>query len=141
MIHDGSDSMDVLRRAFTLLKKAWNRFSDFDIEAAGRDRATSASRHLLPAEVQYMSVYGTGTGFALPYPTGQADRMALAAAISEETDRKLRGRLERLGGVPEAKVTETRDGTFRTSNICAILVAGMLVLVLARFFLIVLIGY
>jgi len=134
--------MDVLRRAFTLLKKAWNRFSDVDIEAAGRDRAASAGRHLLPAEVQYMSVYGAGTGFALPYPTGQADRMALAAAISEETDRNLRGRLlKRLGGVPEAKVTETRAGTFRTSNIYAILVAGMLVLVLARFFLIVLIGY
>jgi len=140
--------MSVLRRAFALLKRAWNRFANVDVmphQLTTKDLVSSATLSFVRPPQQQMSMYGPPGGtFALPYPPGDGYHAAKAieAVISQETDGKLRGQLQkRRDQISVAKVAETRTVAIRTSKIFAILVAVMLVLVLARFLFILLIGY
>jgi len=149
-IHDGGNSISVLHRALTLLKRAWNRFTNVDVlphQLTTKDPISSATLSFVRPPQQQMSMYGEAAAtFALPYPPGDGYHAAKAieAVISRETDGKLRERLQkRESRISVAKAAETRSAAaVRTSsNVYAILLVAMLALVLAKFLFILLMGY
>jgi len=107
----GADPMSVLHRAFTLLKRAWNRFTNVDVlphQLTTKDSVSSATLSFVRPPQQQMSMYGPpGGNFALPYPPGDGYHAAKAiqAIVSKETDDKLRQRLQKCRDAAESRRT------------------------------------
>jgi len=101
--------MSVLRRAFTLLRRAWNRFANVDVlphQQTTKDPVSSATLSFVRPPQLQMSMYGPkGGSFALPYPPGDGYHAAKAiqAIVSKETDEKLRQRLQKRRGAAETR--------------------------------------
>jgi len=101
--------MRVIRRAFALLKRAWNRFANVDVmphQLTTKDPVSSATLSFVRPPQQQMSVYGPpGGSYALPYPPGDGYHAAKAiqAIVSKETDEKLRQRLQKRRDEAESR--------------------------------------
>jgi len=104
--------VDALRKAFTLLKRALNRFANVDVmphQQTIKDPVSSATLSFVSPPQLQMSMYGPPGGtFALPYPPGNRYHAAKAieAVISQETDGKLREQLRKRRDAVENRRTE-----------------------------------
>lgn len=104
--------VDVLRKAFTLLKRALNRFANVDVmphQQTIKDPVSSSMLSFVRPPQLQMSMYGSPGGtFALPYPPGNGYHAARAiqASVSKETDGKLREQLRKRRDAVENRRTE-----------------------------------
>jgi len=90
---------EMLRRAFALLNRAWNRFANVDVmpnQLTTKNPVSNATLSFVRPPQQQMSMYG---------PPGDRYHAAKAiqAIVSKETDDKLRQRLQKRRDEAESR--------------------------------------